>query len=68
MCDTPGGGSLNYECLKTLVGHVCQISVTFSSSFEGRVDKVADDWVVLVDKKGEHFLNTKYILQIVKKS
>ena len=69
MCDTPGGRSPNYECLRPLVGQVCQVSTTFSmSSSEGRIDRVGDDWVVLVDKKGvEHVINTKYILQIVKK-
>ena len=69
MCDTPSGGSLDYECLKTLVGQVVHIQATLNSvSVEGRVERVGENWVIVVDKKdARHIVNTKYIMKIVQK-
>ena len=68
MCDTPGGQSLDYECLKMFLGQVCVINFGGSANYEGHVDKVGQNWIVLTDKKGvTQCFNTRHIYIIRKK-
>ena len=64
MPDMSAGRSCKYECLKVFVGQVC----TINGYCEGRVEKIEDGWIFLVDKKGvTHSLNLRRIDHIMKK-
>ena len=62
------GGSCNCECLKRFVGQVCTIEGLYVTLTEGRIEKIEDGWIFLVDKKGvTHSLNLRRIDHIMKK-
>ena len=55
---------MDYALLKGLVGSVCIVN----EFTEGRVEKVTENWLMLVDKKGvEYYFHLKKVSSIKRK-
>ena len=71
MSVTPGGMpkySFDCESLKEFVGQVCTVAVLNCGLHEGRLEKIENGLVFLVEKKGATYaFHSKYILFIMKK-